>query len=106
MRDVTKTWLQGVGLLFIRLVLIPLPLMVRGSVPVAQDGPLIVLRSPWTDAEPAIITAGGYIVSPETSTFGVFAASEDPDFKNRLSALGYWTIQPGPLARLICGVPE
>lgn len=104
MCDVSKTWLQGSILAVICLAMIPLPLAVQGRGTGNAGGPVIVISSPWHDPARDILAAGGAIVGPESALFGVFAASDDPQFAARLSRLGYWSFRSGTLAHFICGV--
>ncbi|MGH1368326.1 MAG: hypothetical protein ACRBCL_06885 [Maritimibacter sp.] len=92
---------------FITLLILPLlalPVMIIAGTGPLPAGPVLVV-SPWgAKAKSNIEMAGGRIIGPETAPFGIFAASDDPQFSTRLRASGAWAVLNGARLAAICGV--
>jgi hypothetical protein len=103
MEFLSDTKSQITLLTLVGLMSLPLAFWVQDTNTAGTRGPLVVLTLPWDDPAPAILAAGGAIVAPSRAPFGVVAASDDPQFATRLSALGYVSLRSSALSRLICG---
>lgn len=101
-----ESFCQTLLLASLTLVLAPLPLLTALASPSQSEGPLLILSAPWADTEHHIAAAGGRVIGPERAPFGVFAASDDPNFAEILKARGLWSVQSSTLSRIFCGVPS
>lgn len=95
-----------------RLLLFMIPLITVLSGPVIvllssesnTDGPVLVLSNWGNRAEANVAQAGGQIIGPETAAFGVFAASDHPQFSEKLRARGAWLVINSARLAAICGI--
>lgn len=96
------TTLQALFLFFASVPIFAMPLVIQSGTTDQSAGPIIVLASPWHDPTQAIIQAGGYPVGPTRAIFGMFAASDEPAFRDKIYAAGHWTINSQILADIFC----
>lgn len=83
-------------------LLSPLAVALAGA---PQDGrPVLVLLSPWTDADTIVRSAGGQIIGPLSAPFATLAYSQEPDFAARLRAAGAVAVRDGQQLAKLCGV--
>lgn len=102
-----KTWMVLIlrnGLLGM-IFLAPLILGVAQASPEAtgQRPLVVVLTLPWSDPVQDIHAARGWMIGPQRAPFGVLSTSDDTQYRARMADLGYWTVQDGLFARIICG---
>lgn len=80
------------------------PMIVVASATPSQDDIRLVVSGWGRAASDRVETAGGHVIGPVRAPFGILAQSNDPEFSNRLHALGAWAVIEGGRIASICGV--
>ena len=69
-----------------------------------EGRPVLVLLSPWADADAVVRSAGGQVIGPLSAPFATLAYSQDPDFAAKLRAAGAFAVRDGQQLAKLCGV--
>ncbi len=85
------------------LCLLVTPVMAVVSTPVEPGSLVLVVASPTQDFEQLVQDAGGQVVGAEKRYLSVLGVSDDPQFADRLLALGAWAVLDGSIQAWLCG---